>query len=233
MATTEADHELKADLQELSQRMQLMAGRAEAMLAAAVRALVERDVGLARATVVDDRRVNRAEVEIDALCHRVLERSCALPPEQLRFITQSLKRVTDLERIGDLAANIAAQMDILKDEPHLDLYADISQMSEIAGEMIKDAAAAFVARDAEAARRVLARDDEADALNRKIRDALVLRMESQPRSVRAAVVLLSVAKWIERAADHGTNLAEQVIFLADGEDVRHEGKLALKANKEL
>lgn len=222
---TDPDRELQVELQELSQRLQLMAGRAEAMLAAAVRALVERDGELARATVVDDRRVDRAEVEIDALCHRILERSCALPPQRLRFITQSLKRVTDLERIGDLAVNIAHQMDVLQDEPTLEIYADIGRMGEVAGEMIKDAAAAFVARDAEAARHVLERDSHVDQLNRKVQDALMRRMEEQPRAIRPAVALISIAKWIERAADHGTNLAEQVIFLADGEDVRHGGKL--------
>lgn len=98
--------EQRAEVRELRERLLLMAGRVEAMLADAVRAVCDRDIELARATIAADRRVNRAEIEMDALCLQILSRCCSLPRDELRFVTLALKMVTDLERIGDLAVNI-------------------------------------------------------------------------------------------------------------------------------
>jgi len=224
MAPRHTDSEYETELATLRERLLLMAGRVETMISAAIRALVERDPALARETIASDAKVNRDEIELDAMCRSVLARRQPVASD-LRFITQAFKMVTDLERIGDLAVNIAERAIDLAAEPELKPYQDIPRMATLVQTMIRDAIDAFVSANAERAKAVIARDDEVDALyTRVFRDVLAIMLRD-PGTVERGIHVQSVAKWLERIADHTTNLAEQVIFLVRAEDVRHAGKI--------
>ena len=201
-----------------------MAGRVEHMIRRSVEAVVNRDLDLARTTIQLDRRVNRDEIETDELCLLILAKWQPMATD-LRFITLALKMVTDLERIGDLAVNICERALDLGESPPLKPYIDIPRMAEIAQSMIHDSVDAFVAGDARKAQEVIDRDDEVDDLYRKVFDELVEIMHKDESKVARGVQVQAVAKLLERMADHITNLAEQVIFMVKGEDVRHQGKL--------
>jgi phosphate transport system protein len=216
----------RSEVRELRERLLLMAGRVEAMLADAVRAVCDRDIELARATIAADRRVNRAEIEMDALCMQILSRCCSLPREDLRFVTLALKMVTDLERIGDLAVNICERAVELRRAVGRGYYREVQRMGELAGTMVKDAISAFVAADAEQAQAVIDQDGEVDRIFETFSGYIIEQIGRDPEMARFGMEMQSVAKWLERAADHATNLAEQVVFLTRGEDVRHSGRLA-------
>jgi len=216
--------EFARELQELKERLLIMGGLVEEMIAKSIRALVERDVPLAKATIGTDNRVNRYELETDALCLHVLARRQPLASD-LRLITLVLKVVTDLERIGDLAVNICERAIDLAVQAPLKPYADIPRMATIVQGMVRDAIDAFVDRDVPKARAVIERDDEADRLYVKVFREVLDIMRADPTAVERGIHIQSVAKFLERIADHGTNLTEQVILLVQGADVRHVGKL--------
>jgi len=214
------DREYEGRLVELREALLEMAGRVEQMIGDSVDALVERDVQKARLTIAADAAVNRQELEVDELCLLILARWQPMASD-LRFLTLALKMVTDLERIGDLAVNIAERVLDLSTEEPARPYVDIPRMAEITRSMIRDAIDAFVEADAEKAENVLARDDEVDELYTKVfRDVLEIMRES-PSWMQQGIHIQSVAKWLERMADHGTNLAEQVVFYVKGRDIRH------------
>ena len=205
-----------------------MAGRVESMIHNSIVSLINRDPDLAHATIAEDAVVNRGELETDRLCMVILARRQPMGPD-LRFITFALKMVTDLERIGDLAVNICERAIDLCTLPALPRpWADIERMAEIARIMVGSAIDAFVKEDGEAARAVIERDDEVDDLYAQIFQDILALMKERPDMLRPCIHVQSVAKWIERMADHATNLAEQVIFMIDGMDVRHEGKLGIE-----
>lgn len=208
------------ELAHLRQQLLLMAGRVEEMIARAGRAFSERDADLAAKTIELDGAVNLAEVEIDELCMRILARRQPMASD-LRFVTLVMKMVTDLERIADLAVNICERaVDLSRLEP-LVVHADIAKMGTLVESMIKDAIDALVGRSSEKAWDVIHRDDRVDAFYHSIFDDLLEAMRTEPARVHALIHVQSVAKWLERMADHATNLAELVIFMVDGRDVRH------------
>ncbi|MFT5433160.1 MAG: phosphate transport system protein [Myxococcota bacterium] len=218
------DREYAAKLALLRKRLLLMAGRVETMIGASMHALVERDATVARETISMDATVNRAEREIDELCLLILAKWHPVASD-LRFITLVLKMVTDLERIGDLAVNICERAVDLAQLPQLRPYEDIPKMAAIVESMLHDAMEAFLARDVDKARAIMKRDDTLDRLYTQVfRDVLEVMAEN-PVAVTRGIHVQSVAKWLERMGDHATNLAEQIIFLIDGKDIRHEGKL--------
>jgi phosphate transport system protein len=209
-------------LQELRDRLLLMAGRVEDMLAQAIAALTGRDADRARRTIDSDRRVDLDEREADELCFRLLAHG-PLPPEEVRFVTQALKMTTDLERIGDLAVNICERVVDLSTRPLLKPYLDIPRMAEIVQGMIREAVDAFVDRDQARARAVIARDPEVDRLYSRVFGDLLQLMHTDPARIEPGIHVQSVAKWLERMGDHAVNLAEQVVQLVAGEDIRHGG----------
>ena len=218
------DREYEAELAQVRERLIVMAGRVEEMILNAVQALGSRDATLARATIELDHKVNRAEIETDELCRRILARRQPMASD-LRFLTLSLKMVTDLERIGDLAVNICERAIDLQAESRLEGFDTLSRMANIAQTMVRDAIDAFVRRDAELAQQVIDRDDEVDELYHVyFRDVLAV-MVVGASNVERGIHIQSVAKWLERIGDHATNLAELVIFMVKGKDVRHLGKL--------
>jgi phosphate transport system protein len=221
-AVTPIDFE--TELRTLRHRLLLMAGHVEQMIGASVRALISRDADLARRTIAVDAKVNSAEVVTDEQCMAILERWHPHGSE-LRFVVFALKMVTDLERIGDLAVNICERAIDLSKEPPFRSYEDLNRMAAIVKTMVRDAIDAFVESAPDKARAVIARDDEVDEIYHRAFADMLHAMRADSANVCRGVHLQSVAKWLERMADHSTNIAEQVIFMVQGEDVRHPGKL--------
>lgn len=224
MSRTHTHRAYEDELRDLKERMLLMAGHVEKMIAHSVRALVERDTDLAVRTIEWDHQVNRAEIEADEMCLSILARRQPMASD-LRFITLALKMVTDLERIADLAVNICERAIDLNTEPQLGSFEGVSRMTAVVQSMVRDAIDAFITGDAVKARVVIDRDDEVDSLYHKVFRDLLGRMVADPTAVERGIHVQSVAKFLERIGDHGTNLAELVVFMVKGKDIRHIGKL--------
>ena len=209
-----------AELHDLRQRILTMGGLVELMIADSVRALVERDTPLAERIIALDHEVNTHEVAIDEKCLELLARRQPAARD-LRFITLALKIVTDLERIGDQCANIAKRSRELNTEAPLKPYIDIPRMAQRAAGMVKEALDAFVRGDDELAIKVCQDDQMVDDLNQQIQRELYTYMVEDPATISRAMKLTYIAKYLERIADHATNIAEMVIFMVKGKDIRH------------
>lgn len=222
MERRHTDREYENELNRLREQVLLMGARVEEMIGAAMKAFRERDTELARRTIADDRQIDQLELDTDELALKVLARRQPVASD-LRFITTTFKLVTDLERIGDLVVNICERVLELGDEPPLELNSAINRIADAAHSMLQDALDAFVQRDPVKARQVLARDSAVDAYYAQLFPELVAYMMSDPQVVYRATRLQSIGKYLERIADHATNLAEQVVFMVKGQDVRHAG----------
>jgi phosphate transport system protein len=222
MSPEHTDREYEGELHKLRERILFMAGRVEAMISKSVKALVDRDSDLARETINADGEIDWLERSNDDLCVRILARRQPVASD-LRFITMALKLVTDLERIADLAVNIAERVLELNEEPPLKPYIDLPKMADEAQGMVRHALDAFVARDAEGAAAVIKQDEVVDAYNTQIFRELLTYMMEDPRNISRAIRLLSISKYLERIGDHATNLAEMVVFMVKGQDIRHLG----------
>ncbi|MPZ45267.1 MAG: phosphate signaling complex protein PhoU [Betaproteobacteria bacterium] len=223
MATL-TDREYDAELHRLHDQLLIMGARVEEMIANSMRALVERDTDVAQRTIEFDHQINRLEVEIDELCLRILARRQPVASD-LRLITLALKLVTDLERIGDIGVNICERVIELNMEPPLKQYVDLPRMAQIVQGMIRDALDAFVNADVDRSRDVVERDRVVDAYYGQIFRELLTYMMEDTRNIYRAIRLQSIAKYLERIGDHATNLAEMVIFMVLGKDVRHLGSM--------
>jgi phosphate transport system protein len=232
MKPQHTDREYETELEKLREQFLLMGAKVEEMIANSMRALVERDTQLAHRMIEYDHQVNRLEVEIDDLCLRVLARRQPVASD-LRFITIALKLVTDLERIGDLGVNICERVVELNQESPLKPYIDLPKMAEAAEGMVKEALDAFVAGDDERARRVIERDRVVDAYYAQIFRELLTYMMEDSKNIYRATRLQSIAKYLERIGDHATNLAEMVVFMVKGKDIRHLGRLDEPATRHL
>jgi phosphate transport system protein len=208
------------ELDALKQTLLAMGGLVEDQMRHVVQALVDRNDALASEVIERDRQVNAYEVEVDAQCVELLALHQPTAGD-LRFITTAMKIVTDLERIGDQAVNIAQRVIELNREPQLKPYIDLPRMAARAQAMVKESLDAFVARDTELAHRVRAEDDEVDALKEQIFRELLTFMMEDPRSIPRAIRLVLISRCMERVADHATNIAEMVIYLVEGKMVRH------------
>jgi phosphate transport system protein len=209
-----------ADLQEIRNMLLEMGGKVEKMITDSMKSLLERDSELALATIEYDHEINRLEVEIDERCLEVL--ALRQPTARdLRFITLALKIVTDLERIGDQCRNIAKRAKELNELPPLKPYIDLPRMATIAASMVTEALDAFVRGDDQLAYSVCRRDDEVDCLNEQIQRELLTFMIEDTTNITRAIQITAIAKCLERVADHATNVAEMVIFMVKGKDIRH------------
>lgn len=209
-----------ADLERLMEMLLRMAALVEATIKNSVRSLVERDSALAEQVIKDDHIVNAMDVQIDEECIRLLALMQPMGSD-LRFITTAMKLTTDLERIADNSVNIAERALELNTEPLLKPYIDIPKMGTIAGGMVRDAIDAFVRRDKGLALDVIKRDDEVDELNAAVLHELAFVMTQDPSTAFRAMKVSYVSKYLERIADHATNLAEMVIYLVAGKIIRH------------
>jgi phosphate transport system protein len=222
---TLTDREYDAELHRLHDQLLLMGAKVEEMIANSMRALTERDSELARRMIDYDHQINRLELEIDELCLRILAKRQPVASD-LRLITTALKLVTDLERIGDACVNICERVVELNMEPTLKPYVDLPRMAETVQAMVRDALDAFVQADPERAREVVDRDRLVDAYYGQVFRELLTYMMEDPRNIYRAVRAQAIAKYLERIGDHATNLAEMVIFMVVGKDVRHVGSMA-------
>ncbi|HSN92575.1 MAG TPA: phosphate signaling complex protein PhoU [Anaeromyxobacteraceae bacterium] len=220
MPPTHTDKSYEAELKALRDRLLEMGGLVEQAIAASVRAITERDSDLAEKVRTRDREVNRMEVEIDGMCRRILALRQPAASD-LRFITTALKIVTDLERMGDLAVNVADRALDLNEAPPFGPLHDLAKLADLTEAQLKKALDAFVSGDVKRAEEVMLGDDLLDALYLKIfNDQLALMMEDS-RNIRRSTSILFAAKHLERFGDHATNLAEMVVYMVRGEDVRH------------
>ena len=228
MPRLHTDRLYEGELRKIREMLLMMGAKVEEMLSQAMRALIERDTELADRTLYIDRQINRLEMEVDDLCLRVLARRQPVASD-LRFVTMALKVVTDLERMGDLGVNICERVMELNEEPPLKPYVEVVNMAEAAQEMLREALDAFVAGDSERAQAIVERDSKVDAYYSAIFRELLTYMMENPRNIFRATRVQSIAKYIERIADHATNLAEMVVFMVRGKDIRHVGKLERRA----
>jgi len=208
------------ELEALKQTLLAMGGLVEDQIRRVMRALLERDCVMAQEVIERDRQVNTYDVEVDEQCVSLLALHQPAAGD-LRFITTAMKIVTDLERIGDQAVNIAQRVLELNREPQLKPYIDLPRMAEKAQRMVKESLDAFVARDTALARQVCGEDSEVDLLKEQIFRELLTFMMEDPRTIPRAIRLILISRFMERVADHATNIAEMVVYLVEGKMVRH------------
>ncbi|MEW6545238.1 MAG: phosphate signaling complex protein PhoU [Nitrospirota bacterium] len=208
------------ELADLKQKLLRMAALAEDQINKALSALVSRDSGLAKQVIERDHEVNALDVEIDEDCIRLLALHQPAARD-LRLITTAMKIATELERISDLAENICERAVELNEEPQLKPYIDIPRMGNWARTMVKESIDAFVKGDVALARKVLKDDDFVDDLTHQLFRELLSFMLEDPRTISRSIRLTFIAKYIERIADHATNVAELVVYLVEGKIIRH------------
>ena len=219
-ARVHTDKHYDAELKDLHLKILEMGGFVEKQIAAAVTALVDRDDERARATIERDHTANRMDVEIDELCLRLLALHQPAAKD-LRLITTGLKITTDLERIGDMAVNLCERALELNQESQLKPFIDIPRMAEIAQTMLRESLNAFVREDVDLALKVCRDDDAIDALTDQLFRELLSYMIEDQQTITRAIRLLFIAKYLERIADHATNIAEMVVFMVKGKSIRH------------
>lgn len=208
------------ELEDVNQALLQMGGLVESSIHCSVQALEERDERLANRIIEDEPRINKMEMEIDSRVTRLLALQQPVAKD-LRFLTSVLKINGDLERMGDLAVHIARRTLSMIQRPAVKPLVEIPKMAALAEDMLHKSLDAFVKQDAELAESVLPADEEVDALRDQVFAELIHVMQTEPANVPSALDLMFVARHLERTADHSTNIAEDVIFLVRGEDVRH------------
>ena len=211
------------ELEELNQKLLQMGGLVESAIHRSVRSLVEQDRALAEEVIRDEPQINQIEMEIDGLATRLLALRQPVARD-LRLLTAALKINTDLERIGDLAVHVAERSLSLMHHPLVKPMTDIPKMASLVQSMLLKCLDAFVQGDADLAHSVLLADDEVDELRDAVYADLLQVMQRDPSVLTAAIDLLFVARNLERIGDHATNIAEDVVFLIKGIDVRHHAK---------
>lgn len=224
---SEREHTSKAfeqQLRTLKDKLLLMSHDAEKMIADAIRALVERHPSLAQEVIKNDDELDKLEIEIDNLCYQILALEQPVARD-LRFIATALKIVRDIERIGDTAVNIAERAIELIQEPEMKPLIDLPIMAEAAQRILKDSLDAFVNSDVELAEKVIRNDKFIDNCYEQIFRELLTYMMEDTKYISRALKVIFIAKHLERVGDHSANIAEMVIFLVRGQDIRHGTRL--------
>lgn len=214
------ERHIEIELRRVQDELVRMAALAEAAIGLAVKALVSRDSAAARQVIASDDAINKLEMDIDELCLRTM---ALYQPEakDLRLLAMALKINNDLERMGDQAVNIAERtLDLLK-EPLLKPLIDIPRMAEVAQRMVKESIDSFVHQDTARAQAVCKQDDEVDRFDDQIFRELLTYMMEDPKAITRSVNLILVSRHLERIADHATNIAEDVIYLVEGKNIKH------------
>jgi len=220
MIHSHTSKEFETELRNLRERLCQMGGKCEQQITLAMQALTERDDDLARKVIDGDHAIDRDESEIDELALQILATRQPVASD-LRFITMSLKFVTDLERIGDNAAGIAKRSLELNHLPPLDNAPDLRSYAQLVLKALHAALDSFVARDADAAMALIQADREIDKRNATLFAELLAHVATDPASVTRVLPLTSVCRYLERIGDHVKNLAEEVIYMVRAEDLRH------------
>ena len=208
------------ELRELRVKILKLGSLVEEAIGRSIESLRERDSELAREVIDQDARINTFDVEIDEECIRLLALRQPTAGD-LRFITTAMKITTDLERMGDYAVDICERALELNQEPQLKPYMDIPRMAEIAQGMLRDVLEAFLNRNPALAYEVINRDDEVDQLTVQIFNELLLFMLKDNTTISRAIKITYISKYLERIADHATNIAEMVVYMTEGKMIRH------------
>ena len=211
------------ELEQLKAMLLEQSSLVESQIYRSITAVVQKDEALAREVLKSEGRINQIEIEIDDFAVSLLALQQPMAAD-LRFIIASIKINNDLERMGDLAVSIAERALSLLSEPIVKPMIDIPHIAALVQSMVRKSLDSFVTRDADLARSVLASDDAVDDLRNASFHELISFMEQDPRNIRQSIDLLSVVRNLERIADHATNIAEDVLFLAKGIDVRHHAE---------
>ncbi len=213
-------HHIAQEIEKLKRRLLTLSADVEEMYVLAVQSLEKRDAGLAKKIAASDDRIDRMEVDLEEECLKILALHQPVAND-LRFIVSVLKINNDLERIADLAVNIAERaLDLMKYE-QLPVPFEFAPMSKKVYAMVKKSLDALVNLDQHLAREVIALDDEVDALHHKSYGMVIERIQHRPAQIEALICYLVVSRYLERIADLATNIAEDVIYLIEGEIVRH------------
>jgi phosphate transport system protein len=221
MASSEArGRHFQEELEQLKARLLEMGGLAEEQVRLAVKGLVHRDRDLIARVLTGDDPLNALHIELDNRCFTLLALYQPMAVD-LRAIVAAVKINTDLERVGDLAINIAEAAQRYVAHPPVKKLIDIPRMANIAQSMLRDALDAFVRRDTDLAQNVLNEDDALDSLKTQIFRELLTYMLADPSTIEPALDLVLVSRHLERIGDHATNVAEDVIFMVSAKDVRH------------
>jgi len=208
------------ELKELRERVLKLGCMVEDAIRDSVKALVERESELAQEVIKRDHLINALDVKIDEECVRLIALRQPMAKD-LRFITTAMKITTDLERMGDLAVNIAERALELNEQPQLKPFVNIPKMAEISQSMVRDVLDAYVTGCSRLPYEVIKRDDEVDDLTVKNFEELLSLMIQDPKIIPLAVKRTYIAKYLERVADHATNIAEMVIYMCKGKIIRH------------
>ncbi len=214
----------REELEHLKSRLLEMGGLVESAVYRSVVAVVEKDTEQAQQVLKNEARINQMEIEIDEFATRLLATQQPMAGD-LRFLTAAIKINSDLERMGDYAVNIVERALSLMHEPVIMPMIDIPRMAKLTETMIRKSLDSFVRADAELARTVLLSDDAVDDLRDTIYEELLQFMQKDPANVRSGVSFMFVARNLERLADHATNIAEDVLFLVQGVEVRHHAEI--------
>lgn len=216
------ERHFEKDLQSLTAEILRLGGMCESAIADAMIALTQRDPEAAKRVISGDEVLDQQELLIDQLCTDMLALRQPMATD-LRFITAALKINPELERMGDLAVNIAERSVELSEEPLLKPLIDIPRMGKLAVEMLRGSLEAFVRHDATAARAIIKKDDEVDQIMEQVFRELLSFMIEDPRTISRAIRLTFIAKYLERIADGSTNICEMVVYMVEGEVIRHGG----------
>lgn len=218
------DTQFEEELKELKESILKMGGLVEEMMSKSLKALVERNSDIAQQVIDQDRPVNQLEMDIDQKCvHMLALRQPAA--SDLRFIILGIRISKDLERVGDLSVDVCQQVLDLNKSPEFRAYDDLVSMSVKSQFMVKNALDAFVKNDPELANKVCEMDDEVDDLKHKVFLDMAEFMGKNPQHVQQSLYFILISRHLERIADHATNIAEEVIFMVKGQDIRHRGKV--------
>jgi phosphate transport system protein len=215
------ERQFETELRQIRHTILTMAGLVEKSLDEAARALVERDVELARVVIGRDDEIDQYEVEIDRLSTEFIARHQPTAAD-LRFVIVAIKLGPELERIADNAVNIAERIEGLEGQALVKPLIDLPRILALSHAMVSDAIAAYVARDSVAAREIIRRDDEVDGLYWQIFRELLTFMISDPTTISQAIDLILIARFAERIADQATNIAEEVVYLVEAKPIRHQ-----------
>ena len=221
--TSEAHRHFHNALSELKVKLLNMSGDAQAALAAAVQALLERDAARARLVIGGDREIDRQEVEIEEEVIRLLATQQPMARD-LRLLMAAMKIANDLERVGDHAVNIAQSAERLVASRPIAPEPELLEMARQARTMLADALDAFVRGDAQAGRAICRRDDSVDALHRSMFRILLTHMMEDPHTIGSGMELFLVSRNLERVADLATNIGEDVVFLVEGKTIKHHAE---------
>jgi phosphate transport system protein len=212
--------QFEEELDEIKRTILTMAGMVEKGLVDVSKALAMGDAELAESVIAMDDEIDQYEVEIDRLATEFIAKHQPTATD-LRFVIVAIKLGPEIERIADNSVNIAGRIRHMSKEPPLDAAKDLPRMLGLAQAMVNDAIASYVARDAKTARDVIRRDDEVDALYWSIFRELIKFMADDSESIKRAIDLILIARFIERIADQATNISEEVVYLVEAQPIRH------------